>query len=45
MLFSSESVMLYLDYAELQTERHSSMSMEDRAKWLDGFLEFNKMNS
>ena len=34
-------VTLYLDYAELQAERHSPMSMEDWAKRLDGLLEFN----
>ena len=34
-------VNLYLDYAELQAERHIPMSMEDWAKRLDGFLEFN----
>lgn len=34
-------VTLYLDYAELQAERHIPMSMEDWAKRLDGFLEFN----
>lgn len=34
-------VTLYLDYAELQAERHIPMSMEDWAKCLDGFLEFN----
>lgn len=32
---------LYLDYAELQAERQIPMSMEDWAKRLDGFLEFN----
>ena len=32
---------LYLDYAELQAERRIPMSMEDWAKRLDGFLEFN----
>ena len=32
---------MYLDYAELQTECQISMSMEDWAKRLDGFLEFN----
>lgn len=32
---------LYLDYAELQAERKIPMSMEDWAKRLDGFLEFN----
>lgn len=31
----------YLDYAELQAERKIPMSMEDWAKRLDGFLEFN----
>lgn len=34
-------VTLYLDYAELQAERKIPMSMEDWAKRLDGFLEFN----
>ena len=34
-------VTLYLDYAELQASRHIPMSMEDWAKRLDGFLEFN----
>ena len=34
-------VSLYLDYAELQAERRIPMSMEDWAKRLDGFLEFN----
>lgn len=34
-------VSLYLDYAELQAERHIPMSMEDWAARLDGFLEFN----
>ncbi|MCD7725080.1 MAG: virulence RhuM family protein [Clostridiales bacterium] len=34
-------VTLYLDYAELQAERHIPMSMDDWAKRLDGFLEFN----
>ena len=34
-------VALYLDYAELQAERQIPMSMEDWAKRLDGFLEFN----
>ena len=32
---------LYLDCAELRTERKIPMSMEDWAKRLDGFLEFN----
>lgn len=34
-------VSLYLDYAELQAERRIPMSMQDWAKKLDGFLEFN----
>lgn len=34
-------VSMYLDYAEEQAERHIPMSMEDWAKRLDGFLEFN----
>lgn len=34
-------VSLYLDYAELQAERKIPMSMQDWAKRLDGFLEFN----
>jgi hypothetical protein len=34
-------VALYLDYAEFQAKRHIPMSMEDWAKRLDGFLEFN----
>lgn len=34
-------VSLYLDCAELRTERKIPMSMEDWAKRLDGFLEFN----
>ena len=34
-------VNMYLDYAELQAERKIPMSMEDWAKRLDGFLEFN----
>ena len=39
--FLKRIVSLYLDYAELQAERHIPMSMEDWAKRLDGFLEFN----
>lgn len=39
--FLERIVSLYLDYAELQAERHIPMSMEDWAKRLDGFLEFN----
>jgi len=34
-------VSIYLDFAELQAERKIPMSMEDWAKRLDGFLEFN----
>jgi len=34
-------VSVYLDFAELQAERKIPMSMEDWAKRLDGFLEFN----
>jgi len=34
-------VSVYLDCAELQVERKIPMSMEDWAKRLDGFLEFN----
>lgn len=39
--FLERIVSLYLDYAELQAERHIPMSMEDWSKRLDGFLEFN----
>lgn len=39
--FLERMVSLYLDYAELQAERHIPMSMDDWAKRLDGFLEFN----
>lgn len=41
MNFLERIVSLYLDYAEFQAERHIPMSMEDWAKRLDGFLEFN----
>ena len=41
MSFMERLVSLYLDYAELQAERHIPMSMEDWAKRLDGFMEFN----
>lgn len=41
MTYLERIVALYLDYAELQAERHIPMSMEDWAKRLDGFLEFN----
>lgn len=39
--FMERLVSMYLDYAELQAERKIPMSMEDWAKRLDGFLEFN----
>ena len=39
--FMERLVSLYLDYAEMQAERHIPMSMDDWAKRLDGFLEFN----
>lgn len=35
-------VNMYLDYAELQAERHVLMTMEDWAKKLDAFLQFNE---
>lgn len=35
-------VSMYLDYAERQAERHIPMSMEDWAKKLDAFLQFNE---
>lgn len=35
-------VTMYLDYAELQAMRKIPMTMEDWAKRLDGFLEFNE---
>ncbi|MBO5271882.1 MAG: virulence RhuM family protein [Muribaculaceae bacterium] len=35
-------VSMYLDYAEQQAERHIPMSMEDWAKKLDAFLQFNE---
>ena len=41
MTYLERIVSLYLDYAELQAERRIPMSMEDWAKRLDGFLEFN----
>lgn len=34
-------VSIYLDFAELQAMRKIPMSMQDWAKRLDGFLEFN----
>ncbi len=39
--FLERFVSLYLDYTELQAQRHIPMSMEDWSKRLDGFLEFN----
>ncbi len=41
MSYLERIVSLYLDYAELQAERRIPMSMEDWAKRLDSFLEFN----
>ena len=41
MSYMEKIVSLYLVYAELQAERQIPMSMEDWAKRLDGFLEFN----
>jgi hypothetical protein len=41
MNYLERIVSLYLDYAQLQAERHIPMTMNDWAKRLDGFLEFN----
>jgi len=41
MNYLERIVSMYLDYAELQTERKIPMSMTDWARRLDGFLEFN----
>lgn len=41
MNFLERIVSMYLDFAEYQAERKIPMSMEDWAKRLDGFLEFN----
>jgi hypothetical protein len=41
MHYLERIVSLYLDFAELQAERKIPMSMEDWARRLDGFLEFN----
>jgi hypothetical protein len=41
MNYLERIVAVYLDFAELQTERKIPMSMEDWARRLDGFLEFN----
>lgn len=35
-------VSMYLDYAEYQARRHIAMTMEDWAKRLDSFLQFNE---
>ncbi len=39
--FLNRLVTMYLDYAELQAKRNIPMTMEDWAKRLDGFIEFN----
>lgn len=41
MSYMERIVSVYLDFAELQTERKIPMSMEDWAGRLDSFLEFN----
>lgn len=41
MNYLARIVSLYLDFAELQAQRKIPMSMQDWAKRLDGFLEFN----
>lgn len=41
MEYLQRIVAMYLDYAEFQAQRKIPMSMEDWAKRLDGFLEFN----
>jgi hypothetical protein len=41
MNYLERIVSLYLDFAELQAERHIPMTMNDWSKRLDGFLEFN----
>lgn len=41
MEYLERIVSVYLDFAELQTMRKIPMSMQDWAKRLDGFLEFN----
>ena len=41
MNYLERIVSLYLDYGEMQAERKIPLSMEDWAKRLDGFLEFN----
>jgi hypothetical protein len=42
MNFLERIVSMYLDYAELQSERNIPMTMEDWSKRLDAFLEFNE---
>lgn len=42
MRYLDRIVAMYLDYAELQSERKIPMTMEDRANRLDSFLEFNR---
>jgi hypothetical protein len=41
MNYLERIVSLYLDFAELQAERHIPMTMNDWAERLNGFLEFN----
>ena len=41
MNYLERIVSLYLDFAELQAERRIPMTMDDWARRLDGFLEFN----
>ena len=41
MSYLERLITLYLDYAELHAERKIPMSMEDWAKRMDRFLEFN----
>jgi len=41
MEFLERLVSMYLDYAELQADRNMPMTMEDWAKRLDKFIEFN----
>ncbi len=38
----NQFVTMYLDYAERQARRHIPMTMEDWAKRLDVFLQFNE---
>lgn len=39
--FLNRLVTMYLDYAEVQAENKIPMTMEDRSKRLDSFIEFN----